>query len=183
MILSLVLSSLTSFSLLNAEVVELPKEFTTEFMVMTVDGEKRETGKAFSASPELVRTELEVDGKKQINIYRDKKRYVLIPERKEYQIFVNGYPLIDEFAVIYQVDARWNKVKEKEINGKDAVKWDVTYRVNNQDKTVKVWTDANNNNPLRIRVDDKIVNFVNFKVGAPDPSLFEVPEGYTEIKE
>ncbi|MBX7157502.1 MAG: hypothetical protein K1X66_03850 [Verrucomicrobiae bacterium] len=181
---NLLLLSLISLFSSQAKALDLPKAFTTDFAVtLATDGSQRESGRVFSANPELIRTELKTEGKDQINIYRDHKRYVLYPDRKWYRVFSDGHPLINEFSVIYQTDTRWEKIGDKEISGKSAIKWNVTYHVNNQDKTVKVWTDANNNNPLRIKVDNKIVNLTNFKEGDPDPSLFEVPRNYTEIQD
>ena len=69
------------------------------------------------------------------------------------------------------------------VDGKPAMKYRITYTTRDDRATVIQWVDVASDIPIKTEAEDGSwsMEYKNLKVGAQDPSLFEIPAGYQKF--
>lgn len=167
---------------------ELPRQYSAEIestvggatstMKMWVDGNKN-------------RTEMSSQGESVIAITRGdiKRVYSLMPSQKKYM----ELPMTDAQAqkadpTAIDPKAQWENLGTEAIDGRTCNKYKVTTpSPANPEQSVSTlfYFDAKDNAPVRVVVGEGgsmiVVNYKKFQLGAPDPSVFEIPKDYEKF--
>lgn len=135
---------------------------TKSAMKMFVDGDK-------------TRSEIDANGMQMISIIRKDKKmsYSLMPAQK----MVMDNPLQDAPAAAAPAGAEpvWEKIGSEKVNGQDCTVYTVK-----SGGTVTTYYLGSDKLPVRLKTDAMTMDYKNFKAGAQDAALFEVPAGYTK---
>ena len=155
----------------NSPMAEWPKAYSVE-METTAGGQKSST-KMF-VDGDKMRTDMDAGGMQMSSIIRKDKKmsYSLMHAQK----MVMENPLQDAPAAAQTApEPTWEKVGSATINGQACTEYkmkmgaDVTTFFINGDKL-----------PVRMANANMTMDYKNFKAGAPDAALFEVPAGYSK---
>jgi hypothetical protein len=155
----------------NSPMADWPKAYSVE--METTAGGVKSTTKMF-VDGDKIRTDMDANGMQMSSIIRNDKKmsYTLMHAQK----MVMENPLQDAPAPAQAApEPTWEKVGSATINGQACTEYkmklgaDVTTFFLNSDKM-----------PVRMTNANMTMDYKNFKAGAPDASLFEVPAGYTK---
>ena len=155
----------------NSPMADWPKAYSVE--METTAGGMKSTTKMFVDGDKL-RTDRDANGMQMSSIIRKDKKmsYSLMHAQK----MVMENPLQDAPATAQTApEPTWEKVGSATINGQACTEYkmklgaDVTTFFINGDKR-----------PVRMTNANMTMDYKNFKAGAPDAALFEVPAGYTK---
>lgn len=109
--------------------------------------------------------------------------WVIMPDQKVYM----EQP-INPMMVSGASEKRPGEIERKflgneDVDGRPAAKYRIVCESNGMRETVLQWSDRASSVPLKVSAEDGSwsVTYKNLKVGPQDPSLFEVPEGYTKF--
>jgi len=71
----------------------------------------------------------------------------------------------------------------EQVDGRPANKYRITYESNGIRQSILQWSDTATSFPVKVSAEDGswAMEYKNLKIGAPDPSLFEIPEGYSKM--
>lgn len=127
-----------------------------------------------------VRTEMNVDGRRTINIVRvDRKvMYMVMPAQSMYMEH-RIRPEDEMVARSYEKDAKREAVGTETVKGQPCTKYKITHGGN----VVYLWTNKTNEAPVQmLSADNKTrIEWNNVKVGPQPASLFEPPAGYQKM--
>jgi len=171
LLLCLGLSAVATQAANNSPMADWPKAYSVE-METTAGGQKSST-KMF-VDGDKMRTDMDAGGMQMSSIIRKDKKmsYSLMHAQK----MVMENPLQDAPAATQAApEPTWEKVGSATINGQACTEYkmkmgaDVTTFFINGDKL-----------PVRMTNANMTMDYKNFKAGAPDAALFEVPAGYSK---
>ena len=155
----------------NSPMAEWPKAYSVE--METTAGGMTTKSKLF-VDGDKMRTDMDAGGMQMSTIIRKDKKvsYSLMHAQK----MVMETPLQDAPAAAAQAveEPKWEKIGSATVNGVACTEYKVVtsgqemHYFLNSDKFL-----------VRLSSKDMTMDYKNFKVGAPDAALFEVPAGYT----
>ena len=154
----------------NSPMADWPKSYSVE--METTAGGMTTKSKLF-VDGDKMRTDMDANGMQMSSIVRKDKRvsYSLMHAQK----MVMENPLQDAPAAQNALEPVWEKVGPATINGQACTEYrmklgaDVTTFFINSEKL-----------PVRMANASMTMDYKNFKAGAPDASLFEIPAGYSK---
>lgn len=166
---------------------EMPKQFSTQIET-TVQGTKNTM--TIYVDGNKSRAEVSVMGTNTITIQRGdlKVAYNLMTAQKQYM----EIPMTDDQAKNAgsptDPNATWESLGSESLNGRKCDKYKIT-TVNATDANIKtvsvLYVDSSSKLPIRAITGEGaeavVMDYKNFKTGAPDASLFELPAGYTKF--
>ncbi|MEZ5405975.1 MAG: DUF4412 domain-containing protein [Verrucomicrobiia bacterium] len=158
---------------------QMPKKYSVD-MVVTAPGMPAPSTMKMFVDDKLSRAEMEINGFKQVTIYRDNKVIMLMPDNKYMEMEVPN-PTLNAIQSIND-DSKWEKTGEEEINGISAIKWNVATKIKEQTINSVIWTDKKEGYPVRSEAQGAVIDWKNLKVGSQDKSLFEIPTGYSKME-
>lgn len=172
LILGLSLAAVAAHAANNSPMAEWPKAYsvetettvagTTSPSKMFVDGDK-------------IRTEMDAGGMQMISIVRPDKKvcYSLMPAQK--MVMETALPDAPAATAAAGPEPKWEKVGSATVNGIACTEYKVTTGAD----VAQYFLDGNNY-LVRMATKDMTMDYKNFKAGAQDASLFEVPAGYSK---
>ncbi|MFT3830614.1 MAG: DUF4412 domain-containing protein [Opitutaceae bacterium] len=148
-----------------------PKAYSVE-TVTTVAGTTSAT-KLF-VDGDKMRTEMDANGMQMISIIRTDKKvsYTLMPAQK--MVMENPIPDVPAAAQAAP-EPTWEKVGSANVNGVACTEYKVTTGAD-----VAHYFLNGDNLLVRLATKDMTMDYKNFKAGAQDAALFEVPAGYSK---
>lgn len=158
---------------------QMPKQYSVD-MIVTAPGMPTSSTMKMYVDDQRSRAEIEMNGFKQVSIYRDNKVIMLMPDNKYMEMEVPN-PTLNAIQSIND-EAKWEKVGEEEVNGIPAIKWNVKTEIKEQPITSVIWTDKKEGYPVRSEAEGAVIDWKNLKVGSQDKSLFEIPPGYSKME-
>ncbi|HLP08718.1 MAG TPA: DUF4412 domain-containing protein [Opitutaceae bacterium] len=149
-----------------------PKAYSVE-TVTTVAGTTSAT-KLF-VDGDKIRTEMDANGMQMISIIRQDKKvsYTLMPAQK--MVMENAIPDAPAAAGQSGPEPTWEKVGSANVNGVACTEYKVTTGAD-----VAHYFLNSDNFLVRLATKDMTMDYKNFKAGAQDAALFEVPAGYSK---
>jgi hypothetical protein len=174
-----------------AALAQTPQPFSSDFTTTMPNGNTA-TGKWFFSPPKM-RIDITSMGNSDnhMNVIMDtstQTTYMLMPQQQMYiETHGNsgqGAPALNSLRQLgsgdpcaAQSNLTCKKLGTETVNGRSCDKWEGTDK--NSGKATILWIDQKLHFPIKAQEPNGIeVNFTNIKEGAPDASLFKVPDGY-----
>jgi outer membrane lipoprotein-sorting protein len=161
---------------------EWPKQYSAELVVTSQANTAVKTNTKIFVDGPKTRTEMEVNGMKSIAIMLTDKKvmYSIMPTQKMYF----EMPLTDS-GTPAQVDetAKWEPLGSETLNGQECLKYKVTSTVKDHTTTMIYWIAKADKLPVRMATEDgqMVTDWTNFKKGAQNAALFELPTDYKKM--
>ncbi len=156
----------------NSPMADWPKAYSVE--METTAGGMTTKSKLF-VDGDKMRTDMDANGMQMSSIIRKDKKmsYSLMHAQK----MVMENPLQDAPAAPAQAVAepKWEKIGSATVNGVACTE----YKVVTGGQEMHYFLNSDNY-PVRLSSKDMTMDYKNFKAGAPDAALFEVPAGYSK---
>lgn len=155
-----------------------PQDFSADMVVTSPEGTF--TSKLY-VSGENTRTDMPEAST--ISRMGQKVVWVLMPREKMYM----EHPVDPRTAVSARekVDGELERTAQgnETVNGRDTTKYLVTYESKGRKESVYQWIDESAHIPVKTAATDGSWSseFKNIVSGTQDPSLFEIPDGYTKM--
>lgn len=163
--------------------LKMPSDHSVE-MVTQTGGQTMST--LMFKSKEKTRVETKAHGMDSVSIMREdlKKMYMLMPAQKMYMEMPLNPAAAPADMTAPKGDVKWEKLGAETINGAPCDKYKVTTTYEGKTTEMFYYIDAQGR-PARTEMTSSgqtiVVDYKNWKEGAQDASLFEVPAGYSKM--
>lgn len=142
-------------------------------------------GKEFSGKIYVTQDKVRTEMAGAVNIMRmDKKiMWVLMPGEKMYMEQPVDPQMAAGAAEKIPGEIERTLLGSEAIEGRPANKYKITYKNGAIIESILQWSDAATSLPVKVTSEDGSwsMEYKNLKLGAPDQSLFEIPEGYQKF--
>lgn len=109
--------------------------------------------------------------------------WVIMPGQKMYMEQPIDPKMISGAAEKMPGEIERKMLGEETIDGRPAIKYHIAYESNGMRESILQWSDKASSVPVKVTAEDGSwsMEYKNLKIGPQDPSLFEVPQGYTKF--
>jgi len=159
--------------------IAMALDFSADIVSTSKDG--KFTGKIF-ATQDKIRTEMA----DVVSIVRmDKKvMWVIMPGQNMYmEQPIDPAMLASGASEKVPGEIERKLLGSEPIDGRPTDKYRITYESNGARQSILQWSDTATSFPVKVSAEDGswVMEYKNLKVGPPDPTIFEVPEGYSKF--
>lgn len=110
--------------------------------------------------------------------------WILMPEQKIYMEQQLGPDQVISFSEKIPGEVSREKLEVEKVGDREAQKYKVTYKVNEQEHSVYQWVDKDSGMPIKMAGTDGgwSYEFRDIKPGTQVATLFEIPSGYNKME-